>query len=158
MRTRFVVPMAGAAIALLSTLSGCAPTVALQPAPDANDPACAAVEVRLPDTVAGEERRTTNAQSTGAWGDPAGIILRCGFADSGPSALPCVTVDDIDWLRDASADPVFTFTTFGRTPAVQVTIDSRHAAGTTALSDLSAAVGTIPATARCLDATDPLSN
>ena len=138
-------------------LAGCATTVALSPAPDANNPACANVMVRLGDSVGGEARRTTNAQSTAAWGDPASVIMRCGLTPSGPSTLPCFTVDDIDWLRDSSADPVFRFVTFGRSPAVEVTIDSRHAAGTSALGDLASAIATIPATDKCLDATDPLA-
>lgn len=156
MRARFVLPTL-AALAGLVGLTGCATTVALDPAPDANNPACASVMVRLSDSLGGEARRTTNAQSTAAWGDPASVILRCGLPPSGPSTLPCFTVDDVDWLRDSSADPVFRFVTFGRSPAIEVTIDARHAAGTSALSDLAGAIATIPAEDRCLDAADPLA-
>ena len=58
-------------------LAGCTGRdVPMQPADNANDPACAEVIVRLPNTVAELDRRTTNAQSTGAWGDPVAVELR----------------------------------------------------------------------------------
>ena len=154
MRARLLVP----SLALLGLLSGCAGTIALQPAEAANDPACAEVMVRVPDVVAGLERRSTNAQSTAAWGDPAAVILRCGLPDGGPSALPCFTVDNVDWLRDDANDPNFTFVTYGRNPAVEVLIDSTTVSGTAALSDLALAVGTLEPFRFCVDTTDVLGN
>ena len=154
MRARLLVP----SLALLGLLSGCAGTIALQPAEAANDPACAEVMVRVPDVVAGLERRSTNAQSTAAWGDPAAVILRCGLPDGGPSALPCFTVDNVDWLRDDANDPNFTFITYGRNPAVEVLIDSTTVSGTAALSDLALAVGTLEPLRFCVDTTDVLGN
>ena len=154
MRARFLFP----SIALLGVLSGCAGTVPLTPADDANNPKCAEVMVRLPDTVAGEARRSTNAQSTAAWGDPSSVILRCGIPDTSPSALPCFTVDAIDWLRDDTNDPRFTFLTFGRDPAVEVLVDSNAVSGTTALSDLASAVSLLEPTRVCADATDVFGN
>jgi hypothetical protein len=139
-------------VALLVTLTGCAPTVALQPAADAISPICASVIVHLPDTVDGQPSRVTDAQGTGAWGNPAAVILRCGVPVPAPTAtLPCVTVDNIDWLRDDSKDPSFVFTTFGRDPAIEVIIDSRAVSGASALSDLSYAVSATPTTSdKCL--------
>ena len=154
MRARLLVP----SLALLGLLSGCAGTIALQPAEAANDPACAEVMVRVPDVVAGLDRRSTNAQSTAAWGDPAAVILRCGLPDGGPSVLPCFTVDNVDWLRDDANDPNFTFVTYGRNPAVEVLIDSTAVSGTAVLSDLSIAVGTLEPLRVCVDATDVLGN
>jgi hypothetical protein len=154
MRPRLLLP----SLALIGLLSGCATAVVLEPAELANEPACAEVMVRLPDLVAGETRRSTNAQSTAAWGNPASVILRCGLPDQGPSALPCFTVDTIDWLRDAADDPSFTFYAYGRAPGVEVVIDSTVVSGTSALSDLASAVGALPAERRCLDATDVLGN
>ena len=154
MRARFLFP----SFALLGVLSGCAGTVPLTPADDANNPKCAEVMVRLPDSVAGQARRSTNAQSTAAWGDPSSVILRCGIPDTGPSTLPCFTVDAIDWLRDDTNDPRFTFLTFGRDPAVEVLVDSTVVSGTTALSDLASAVGTLEPTRVCADATDLFGN
>jgi len=154
MRLRLLLP----SLALVGALSGCATAVVLQPAELANDPACAEVMVRLPDVVAGETRRSTNAQSTAAWGNPAAVILRCGLPDPGPSALPCFTVDTIDWLRDDSGDPSFRFRAYGRAPGLEVIIDSTAVSGTSALSDLASAVGVLPAERLCLDATDVLGN
>ena len=46
-------------------LTGCAPMVTLEPAEDANNSECAEIIVRLPDELAGEQKRRVNAQSTG---------------------------------------------------------------------------------------------
>ena len=64
----------------------------------------------LPDTVSTLPQRETNAQGTGAWGEPADIVLRCGVPVPDPtSSLPCDTVDGIDWLLKSDPDNVFTF-------------------------------------------------
>lgn len=136
---------------LVLLLAGCAQVVALEPAADAANPKCAAVVVRLPESVAGLESRETNAQGTGAWGEPAAVILRCGVPVPAPTAsLPCITVDGIDWLRDDKDDPNFVFTTYGRDPAVEVIIDDRKASGLSTLTDLSSAVSAIPAEGGCV--------
>lgn len=154
MYARLAVP----SLALVTLLSGCAGTVALQPADDANDPGCAEVMVRLPDQIAGAQRRTTNAQSTAAWGDPATVILRCGLPETGPSELPCFSVNGIDWLRDDSTAPNYRFITFGRSPATEVLIDSTTASGTDAIDAVGTAVGALPATSKCLGAEDVFGN
>lgn len=106
------------------TMSGCQAAVPMEPAALANDPECAEVIVRLPDTIGSFDRRTTNAQSTAAWGEPSAVLLRCGLEPSGPSALPCFTVNGVDWLRDDTQAPLYLFTTYGRTPAVEVFVDA----------------------------------
>lgn len=144
---------------LLLTLTACVPIVALHPADDAANPACASVVVALPDTVGGLESRETDAQGTGAWGDPTGVILHCGVPAPGPTtASLCVAVDGIDWIRDDSGDPNFVFTTYGRTPAVEVVVDSDGdpevdddgVSGLEALTDLSNAVSIIPQVGKCV--------
>ena len=129
------------AIAAALALAGCSPTVVLDPAADSNNPECADVIVRLPDSLEGLDRRETNAQATGAWGDPAAVLLRCGVEVPAASTLPCVEVDGIFWLRDDAEDPTFVFTTFGRDPAVDVVIDRDVATPGLVLSDLSPMVG-----------------
>ena len=144
------VPLALVPLLVLG-LAGCAPTVALEPADGAADPACAEVTVRLPDTVAALTARETNAQATGAWGEPVGVILRCGVPSPGPtSTLVCVTVDGVDWLRDDTNDPSYVFTTYGRTPAVEVIVDATAASGLDALTDLAYAVGQLPVEGACV--------
>ncbi len=142
--------LATTAIALSLALSACSPTVSLEPAADANNPGCADVIVRLPDGVDGQERRTTNAQSTAAWGNPTTVILRCGIEPVEISTLPCVTASGVDWLVDESAKPSFRFISFGRDPAIEVIVDSENAVGVNALESLAPAVQSIEATKRCL--------
>ena len=155
-RTLLLVP------ALLLALAGCTPAVALKPAAGAVDPDCARVVVGLPDTVAGLDARETDAQGTGAWGSPAHIILRCGVPAPDPTSSECLPVDGIDWIRDDSKDPNFTFTTYGRTPAIEVLIDSDGdpdvendgVSGLEALTDLSSAIGLVPAERQCISIAD----
>lgn len=135
-------------------LSGCAATVNLEPAALANKPECAEVIVRLPDALADLNKRSTNAQSTGAWGEPASVILRCGLEPVEVSKLTCVTSSDIDWLVDDSNAPTYRFITFGRNPATEVIVDSTKIAGVTALDALSSAVSRISATKRCTNLPD----
>ncbi|MDM4762983.1 DUF3515 family protein [Galbitalea sp. SE-J8] len=152
-------PLAAVAAALLvaSALAGCSAPVALDAAPDAKNPACAAVSVAVRDTAIGDlAERDTTAQATAAWGDPAAVTLRCGVEVPAPSTLPCYELNGIYWLLDDSAAPVYRYTTFGRDPAVQVVVDQDRASTYTSLDTLSDAVGSTPATgAVCSDAIDP---
>ncbi|MHB1172605.1 MAG: DUF3515 family protein [Lacisediminihabitans sp.] len=140
---------------VLAGLTACAPAVALVPAANATNPACAEVIVRLPHSVASKTIRETNAQATGAWGDPAAILLRCGVTPPGPTSDRCYTVNGVDWLINDTRKPVYVFTTYGRTPAVQVVVDSNltNGQGTIALDELANAVGSIKqsTTHRCED-------
>lgn len=145
--------------ALLFGLVACTPAVPMKPAEDATNPLCADVIVRLRTVPAIDtfERRTTDAQATAAWGNPAAILLRCGVPVPGPSTLQCATVKSIDWLRDDSNAPNYVFTTYGRDPAVTVVVDGSVASGTEALIALSNAVGSIPATRACTNPDDVLN-
>ena len=121
------IPAALATLAAIAFLAGCAPVVSLETAEDFSNPACAMVIVSLRDvdTIGDEQRRETNTQSTAAWGDPASVILHCGVPVPDPtSTLPCITYDNIDWLRDDSDAPNYVFTTYGRDPAVSVIVDN----------------------------------
>jgi len=143
-------------VAGVTLLTGCTSSVPLDPAADATNPGCADLIVRLPDTVAEQPSRETNAQSTGAWGDPAAILLHCGVAVPGPTTLPCVTINGIDWIEDDSEAPLYRFTSYGRDPATEIVIDSDRVSGSTALVDISPAMEFIPATSACLGAEDLL--
>jgi hypothetical protein len=138
-----------ASFALAGSLSACTATVSLEAAADSNNPACAEVSVRLPENVANLSKRATDAQATGAWGNPTAVLLRCGLESVEVSTLPCVTASGVDWLVDDSKKPSYRFITFGRKPATEVIVDSTAVAGVTALSDLSAAIQSIPATKNC---------
>ncbi|HEX6954582.1 MAG TPA: DUF3515 family protein, partial [Agromyces sp.] len=139
------------AVVALPLLAACSRPVPFEPAPDAVDPECAAVVVRLPDAVAGQEARETDAQGTGAWGTPASVLLRCGVEPPGPTTLRCVSVDEVDWIIDESDAPRYRFTTYGRTPAVEVVVDNDVVSGTTVVADLSPAIAVIEADGGCTD-------
>ncbi|MET4783022.1 DUF3515 family protein [Glaciihabitans sp. UYNi722] len=152
---------AGALLAIvpliLATLAACAPTVALEPAAHATNPGCAEIIVRLPDSVDNQAIRQTNAQATGAWGNPTSVLLRCGVAPPGPTAAACYTLKGIDWLVDDSKAPRYVFTTFGRDPATEVIVDSSHlTSGTAALLELANAIGSIKQTKECTTREDVL--
>ncbi|WP_165067168.1 DUF3515 domain-containing protein [Marisediminicola senii] len=142
------------AIAMLG-ITGCTAAVPMEAAPDAANPTCAEVSVRLPDAIDDLELRQTDAQATGAWGDPALVLLRCGVEVPGPSTLRCVTIDGVDWLVDDSVEEYGTFTTYGRDPAVQVVVD-HDTSDSNALNALAGAVGGIPADGACTTAEDVL--
>jgi hypothetical protein len=147
MRKLFLIP-----IVLL--LAGCTPIVNLGAAEFSNDPACAEVSVRLPDQLGELEKRQTNAQATGAWGDPAAVLLRCGLEGVEVSTLPCVTAGEVDWLVDDSDAPNYRFISYARFPAVEVIVDSKNASGITALEGLGQAISQIPATKVCTTVTN----
>ncbi len=135
-------------------LAACSQAVPVEAADAASDPACAAVVVRLPDalakdTEAEQAQRETNAQGTGAWGTPASVVLRCGAEAPGPTTDRCVTVNGVDWVIDESSAPDYLFTTYGRTPAVEVLVDNDVVSGTTVITELADAVSVIPADGAC---------
>lgn len=139
------------ALALPLVLSGCTTTVVMSAAPLANDPGCAEVIVRLPSETDGQIKRTTNSQSTAAWGSPVAITLTCGLEPVMVSTLPCITAGNVDWIVDESDKPNYTFISFGRTPATAVTIDSTKSSGANVLEDLGQAVQFTKQTKSCLN-------
>lgn len=164
MPPRFRRPLAAVLAVATSVLllTACAPTVAMQPAADANSPRCADVIVHLPDSIAGKAQRETNAQATSAWGDPAVVLLRCGVSPIGPTTKPCITVNGIDWvLENDPAASALRYITFGRTPATEVVI--QHGKGGVAdasvLPALADAIGEIPQqkNEKCLGTSDVTS-
>lgn len=144
-------------LAVLLSVTACANPVPMESADDANNPACATVTVRLPSYVDGQARRETNAQATGAWGTPANVLLRCGIPSSGPTALPCLNVNGVDWIRDDTNAPLYRFEAYGREPGLEVIIDADATpavSGTNVLVDLGDAVSTLPQPRKCLSLTD----
>ncbi len=149
-RTPLVLLLVAATVAL----TGCAPIVPMDPAPDAVNPECAEMIVRLPQQVADLDIRQTNAQATGAWGQPAAVLLRCGVPPLGPTTLPCLNINGIDWIEDTSDAPMLRYQAYGRIPATEVVIDSSKISGTTALIDLGAVISLVPQTRECVGPQD----
>ncbi len=178
---RAMIPLAAA---LTLALSGCSQAVTLDPAPDAANPDCAKAMVAMPDTLAGQSKRETTAQATTAYGDPATIIVKCGARVKEPVMDPCVRVNDVDWTirkdddHDAAASKsstgssasasgtaqgqnfdgtgTWTATSFGRTPAVQVTFDAGKVNSSTILVDLQSSVNRIHQSKQCSSVSDNL--
>lgn len=159
------VPRIRAAVALtagVALLAGCAATVPVQVAPYAHDPVCAEVVLRLRHDLDDMPRLRTDAQATLAWGDRAApVVLRCGVEPLPPTTDACVTAADdrasIDWVAvpgpaDADGNAPWTFTTYGRVPALEVTVPAAVTAvrSTSFLVELGPAVSRIEATRTCL--------
>lgn len=153
-RTPRTLAIVGAVITLAAGLTGCTNAVSMSAAPSANAAACAAVQVRLPATVDSKfDLRNTNAQATAAWGDPEVAIYHCGVAVPTVSDLPCFSQGGVDWIRDDRGDQVV-YTTFGRSPAVQVVVDSTKTTSSV-VQELSDAVSSLPKDGHeCLDPAD----
>lgn len=159
-------PMSSIALgaALLLTLTACGSPVAVPPGPTASAPACAEVLRALPDELSGAQSRSTNSQATAAWGEPP-ITLRCGVEPTGPTTDRCITVkgDDgatVDWVvapLGTTEEDTWQFTTYGRIPAIQVTVPVAYAGtdATTTLVDLGPAVSLIPQQHKCIGAQTP---
>lgn len=147
----------GILLVAAALLTACAPTVHMEPADAANDPACAEVMVRLRNVPAiGElDRRWTDAQATAAWGAPgdsSAVLLRCGMPKAQPtSELQCVTLEGVDWLVDTAETPNILLTSYGRDPAVQLYIDTTKISSNDVIGNrsLSSAVASIPSENRC---------
>lgn len=153
------IPRRSAALAAIglaaSLLVGCSPTIALEPAADANNPLCANVMVNLPDSIAANEANTslervwTDAQSTAAWGNPVSIYFSCGVDVPVASELPCQSHQGFDWLIDDSDAPFYRMTVFGREPAIQVYFNSEVVSSVEVLSRIGKAAQDLPLTAKC---------
>jgi hypothetical protein len=151
--------VAAAVLPLALALAGCTPTVVAKAAKDANDPLCAQVTVHLPSTAGGLAKRETDAQATGAWGDPESVLLTCGVDAPTASALPCVEVNGVYWLRDDQAKPLYVFTTYGRSPAVDVAIrQGKDASPGNVLYDLTDAVRETKATGKKCESVEDTLN
>lgn len=140
---------AAAALAGALSLAACSPAVDVPAAADAANPACAPMMVALPDSLGDAEQRQTNSQATAAWGQPSLVILRCGVNVPGPTTDRCVTVNGIDWLL-REGDPVWTLTTYGRTPATEILMDPDKISSATVLAELANAAGKVPAARSCI--------
>ncbi|GAA1904623.1 DUF3515 domain-containing protein [Arthrobacter gandavensis] len=140
-------------LVLAAVLTGCTPAADVEAAPDAANPDCAAVMVAMPENLAGADQRETTSQATSAWGSPAEIIVRCGVPVPGPTTDACATVNGVDWvLREEGS--LWTATTYGRDPAVEVLFDTEKVASSTVLVELENAVSRIEQTRECVATSD----
>jgi hypothetical protein len=156
-RAAGALPTAGL-LAALTALAGCSAPVTVTPAPDAADPVCARAVGALPDRVAGLEARETSAQAALAWGEPA-VVLRCGVTPLGPTEEVCLSVQgadgvEVDWVV-VQGERGSTFTTYGRVPALEVTVpaalvEQDPALPTAVLTDVAPAATALEQERRCV--------
>src|SRR5699024_11436289 len=101
--------------------------------------------------VAAEPARRPSSQGATAWGDPSVAVLRCGVPPPGPTPDRCVSVSGVDWIsRPADDDDsTWAFTSYGRTPAVEVLVDRRAESGNDVLAAISPALAKIEPEAEC---------
>ncbi|WP_402469043.1 DUF3515 family protein [Isoptericola aurantiacus] len=144
------------AVPCVALLAACTPTIGAEPAVDATNPDCAPVMLALPDVLGGDlDKARTNAQATAAWGEPgAAVTLRCGVAQPDPSP-ECQSVETpqgtVDWIVLDDGEGTWQFTTYGRDPAIQVTVPPAITAdhSTSFITDLTSAVVLVPADKEC---------
>jgi Protein of unknown function (DUF3515) len=118
--------------------------------PDGDSAACSALTGRLPSTVLARARTRLDVTGAARWGDPS-IVLRCGVPPTGPTSDPCIEADGVDWTFRENGGS-FRFTTFGRDPAVEVTVPGSigRTNASAALIDLAAAVKPLASTSKCI--------
>lgn len=140
----------------LGLLSGCG-AVEAPSGPHATDPACAPIVQNAPETMLGLARHETTSQGTVAWGTGAStVVLRCGVVPPPPTAQACTRLEDtrgraVDWIVRES-DGIVTLTTYGRSPAVDITVPRVVAPDqpSAAALELAGLVSALPASAHCV--------
>ncbi len=129
-------------------MAGCSRAYPTEPAEFATDPACSRVlvDLRGTDTLLDAPRREVTAQATAAWGDGE-VVLRCGLAPLGPTTDPCFPVAGVDWVVREEGGRTY-FTSYGRRPAVEVSVPGKPQSADALLGSLSPAVATLAANGR----------
>ena len=132
------------AILLMGVLAACSSSIEVVNPADAGSPSCRSAALHWPKTVGGQPLRPTTSSSAAvrAWGDPA-IIARCGLAPIGPTTDQCVSVSGVDWVAHQLGDGM-RFTTYGRSPAIEVLVPSAYRPEPLLLPAFGAAASAIP--------------
>ena len=109
---------------------------------------CQALTALWPSLASSQPARAVSVQSPAAraWGNPA-VIAICGYDAPAPSTLECLSVDGIDWLVQRRSDGV-QFTTYGRSPAMDVLVPAAYAPEPLLLPAFGAAARSLPETGR----------
>ena len=130
--------------ALCPLLASCTSGVEVAVPAGASSPECAAAAAQWPVTVGGHRAVDTDPTDPAvrAWGDPA-VIARCGLPEPGPTTDQCLAVSGVDWVAHRLSDGV-RFTTFGRSPAIEVLVPSAYAPEPLLLPAFAKAAAAIP--------------
>ncbi|ANP50524.1 hypothetical protein J2Z21_004255 [Streptomyces griseochromogenes] len=158
MRVRYAV--GAGALAVMVAASGWAwwarhdsdPRYGLRAAERASGPACTGLAGRWPGRLDGHRRERVDVTGAEAWGAGA-VTARCGVTSPGPSADPCVSVNGVDWLLEQARSRQAgrkVLVSYGRSPAVEVTVSPGVRAVDTVLLDLSKAVAPMAQRSHCV--------
>jgi hypothetical protein len=130
------------------------PAYGVEQAPRADAPACARIARHYPATLDGHKLAGTDTPGVAVWGDKS-VVLRCGLEPPAPTTDLCVTVDGVDWVyRQAeSRDGHKVIVTYGRDPAVEVTLAAQDTAVDGALVELSRIVRPVRQSNHCIGST-----
>jgi Protein of unknown function (DUF3515) len=128
------------------------PVYGMRQAPLAKDPACARIAAHYPDRLGGDRRDRATYEGLAAWGHGR-VRLRCGLNPPAPTGDPCIAVNGVDWvLREVAArDGRDLLVTYGRRPAVEVTLAASVPQTDTVLTQLSRLVAPVRQNDHCLD-------
>lgn len=98
----------------------------MAPFEGAETPECHAVGALWPARVgtAGLRETAVDSVTVAAWGDPA-IIARCGAVPPGPTEDACLDIEGVDWIV-RELDDGASFTTYGRSPAIEVLVPAAY--------------------------------
>ncbi|MFF2998901.1 DUF3515 family protein [Streptomyces sp. NPDC057950] len=127
------------------------PVFALEQGPLADTPECARIAGNYPSSLAGNERDRVSYEGLAAWGRGA-VELRCGLYPPAPTTDMCVTVDGVDWVLEEaqSRDGRKYLVTYGRRPAVEVSISDDVPETDVVLVEMSRLVAPVKQNARCI--------
>ncbi|MCX5050168.1 MULTISPECIES: DUF3515 family protein [unclassified Streptomyces] len=152
-RTRAAVALGLAGLVAGTLLVVCevnSPAEGVRAAPRGDAPECHRVAQGFPPGLAGLDRTDTDVPGVAVWGDGA-VTARCGLRTPDPTLDPCVSVDGIDWVwRPKSPDGARVLVTYGRDPAVEITLSARVAAVDDVLVELSRAVRPLAQHDKCI--------
>ncbi|MFK0154874.1 DUF3515 family protein [Streptomyces sp. NPDC090499] len=130
------------------------PVFGLAQGPFARDPACARLADRYPHRLGGVARDRVTFEGLAVWGHGA-VELRCGVNPPGPTTDACVSVDGVDWVwRETAGDGRKKLVTYGRSPAVEVSVAGSVAGLDGVLVDLSHLMAPLREGAKCLASSD----
>ncbi|MFB8415923.1 DUF3515 family protein [Streptomyces albidoflavus] len=126
------------------------PPAGVEAAARGADPACAGVVDRVPGELAGRELAGGSPPGVAVWGGGE-VVLRCGVAPPPATVEHCVDIDGVHWvLEEAQRTGSTELISYGRDPAVRLTLAEGFDRTDTALIDLSAAVAPIRQERQCM--------
>ncbi|WP_324786529.1 DUF3515 family protein [Streptomyces sp. H51] len=156
-----VVALTGAGLATGAVFAVLAVTAGQPAVPGAaargDAPECARIAGDYPAVLDGRRLSGTSRPGVAVWGDGA-VTLRCGLRPPPATVDPCIDVDGVDWVWDQSAsrEGRRVLVTYGRDPAVEISVAGRVTGVDAVLVELSRTVRPIRRRAECVGDGDVL--